>query len=433
MRLGAIADTPHTFLLAVLPVATAPKLRDDLAALRIDRSSRSRSSGLGPWLILAVVLLLVGGAGAGYFLLNERLAGAIAVKVDTVRLVSPAQMNTVLTATGYLESRQQAAVGAKSAGRVARVLVEEGHKVRAGDLLAELEHSDLDAILASKQAQVKYAEAVAAEGERNAAQKERDFARERSLFERKAGTQAALETAETDFHTASARAAAMAANVSVAQAQVREAEEAIANLKVYAPFAGTVVTKDAEVGETIMPGGMGLASGRGSVATLANLEQLEVDTDVKEDYLGQLEKGQPAEVSVDAVPDRRYQGRLREIIPMGDRTRGIVKVKVAIIDPDEHLFPDLSATVHFQPAKSERPADADQKRMYLPRSAVVTKDGRDFVWRLEKDHVVQAHVTTSGEPKDDLIRVDGSVKGGDRIVVDPPAELINGARVRILE
>ena len=380
-----------------------------------------------------MIALLAAIAGGGYYLLSERLAGPLAVKVDTVRLVSLGQINTVLTATGYLESRQQAAVGAKAPGRVARVLVEEGDKVHAGDLLAELEHSDLDAMLASKTAQVRYAEAVAAEAKRQAAQKERDFAREQSLFDKKAGTQAALETAETDFHTAAARAEALSANVAVAQAQVREAEEAIANLKVIAPFAGTVVTKDAEVGETIMPGGMGLASGRGSVATLANLDQLEVDTDVKEDYLGQLEKGQPAEVSVDAVPDRRYQGRLREIIPMGDRTRGIVKVKVTIVDPDEHLFPDLGATVHFQPAKSERAVDADQKRMYLPLSAVVTKDGRDFVWRLEKDHVVQAHVTTSGEPKDGLIRVDGSVKGGDRIVVDPPAELINGARVRILE
>lgn len=414
-------------------MASATKLRDDLAALRIDRTMRTQRSGLGKWFVLAVVALVLAAAGGAYFVLSDRLAGPIAVKVDTVRLVSLGQINTVLTATGYLESRQQAAVGAKAPGRVARVLVEEGAKVRAGDLLAELEHSDLDAMLASKQAQVKYAEAVAAESKRQAAQKERDFAREQSLFDKKAGTQAALETAETDFHTAAARAEALGANVAVAQAQVREAEEAIANLKVIAPFAGTVVTKDAEVGETIMPGGMGLASGRGSVATLANLDQLEVDTDVKEDYLGQLEKGQPAEVSVDAVPDRRYQGLLREIIPMGDRTRGIVKVKVTIVDPDEHLFPDLGATVHFQPARSERAVDADQKRMYLPLSAVVTKDGRDFVWRLEKDHVVQAHVTTSGEPKDGLIRVEGSVKGGDRIVLDPPAELINGARVRILE
>jgi RND family efflux transporter MFP subunit len=415
-------------------VATASKLRDELAALRIDRSRASQPSGMGRGLIFALVVLLVGGGGAaGYFLLKDQLAGAIVVKVDTVRLVSLGQMNTVLTATGYIESRQQAAVGAKAPGRVARVLVEEGHKVRAGDLLAELEHSDLDAILASKQAQVAYAEAVAVESKRQAAQKERDFAREQSVFEKKAGTQAALETAETDYHTSAARADALAANVAVAKAQVREAEEAIANVRVYAPFAGTVVTKDAEVGETIMPGGMGLASGRGSVATLANLDQLEVDTDVKEDYLGQLEKGQPAEVTVDAVPSRHYQGRLREIIPMGDRTRGIVKVKVSIVDPDEHLFPDLSATVHFQPARSERATDADAKRLFLPLAAVVTKDTRQFVWRLEKDQVVQAGVTTSGEAKDGLIRVEGSVKGGDRVVIDPPVELINGARVRILE
>lgn len=415
-------------------MATASKLRDDLAALRIDRSDRSRDAGPRRGLIIGfVLLLLAAAAGGGYFALRDKIAGPIAVKVDTVRLVSQGQINTVLTATGYLESRQQAAVGAKSAGRVARVLVEEGDKVRAGDLLAELEHSDLDAMLLSKQAQVRYAEAVAAESKRQAAQKERDFAREQSLFDKKAGTQAALETAETDYHTAAARAEALAANVAVAQAQVREAEEAIANLRVFAPFAGTVVTKDAEVGETIMPGGMGLASGRGSVATLANLEQLEVDTDVKEDYLGQLEKGQPAEVTVDAVPDRRYQGRLREIIPMGDRTRGIVKVKVTIVDPDEHLFPDLSATVHFQPARSERAADADAKKTYLPLSAVVKKDDRECVWRLDGDHVMQAFVTTYGEPKDGLIRVEGSVKGGDRIVVDPPGELINGTRVRILE
>jgi RND family efflux transporter MFP subunit len=287
--------TSRPALCSCLPVATAPKLRDELAALRIDRSRQSRPSGIGRGLTLALVLLLVVGGGVGvYFALGDRFARPIAVKIDTVRLVSLGQINTVLTATGYLESRQQAAVGAKAPGRVARMLIEEGHKVRAGDLLAELEHTDLDAMLASKKAQVKYAEAVAAEAKRQVAQKERDFAREQSLFAKKAGTQAALETAETDYHTAAARADALAANIAVAESQVHEAEEAIANLKVYAPFAGTVVTKDAEVGETIMPGGMGLASGRGSVATLANLEQLEVDTDVKEDYLGQLEKGQPA-------------------------------------------------------------------------------------------------------------------------------------------
>ena len=265
--------------------------------------------------------VLFAGSGTGlYFLLfRDRPVGAIAVKVDTVRLISAGKFSTVLIATGYLESRQQAVVGSKAPGRVARVLVEVGQKVCGGDLLVEFEHADLDAMLLSRQAQVHHAEAAAAEAKRIAAQKQHDFAREQSVFDRKAGSQAALEAAEADYQIAAAHTAALVANFAVAQSQVREAQQAIANMHIRAPFAGTIVTKDIEVGETIGTGGAGVSCGRGSVVTLANLEQLEVDTDVKENDLGQLEKGQPAEVSIDAVPSRRYQGRLREIIPLGDR------------------------------------------------------------------------------------------------------------------
>ncbi|MBI2826629.1 MAG: efflux RND transporter periplasmic adaptor subunit [Planctomycetia bacterium] len=415
-------------------MATAPKLREELASLRIDRSKRSsHGAGRAAFWVAVLALALVGGGIGAFFLLHDRISPPPAVKVDTVRLMSPGQVDTVLTATGYLESRQQAAVGAKAPGRVARVLVEEGDKVEQGDLLAELEHADLDAILASKQIAVKYAEAVLAEAKNHVAQRERDFAREQALFARNAGTQVALETAETEYRVAAAHVDALEANVAGTKASVREAQEAIANLQVHAPFAGTIVTKDAEVGETIMPGGMGLASGRGSVATLANLDQLEVDTDVKEDYLGQLMKGQPALVSVDAVPNSRYRGRLREIIPMGDRTRGIVKVKVTVLNPDERLFPELSATVHFQPARSEREAGADTKQMFVPAAAVVERQDRKFVWRLEQDHVAQVSVTTDGESRNGLVRVEGNLQGGQRVVIDPAAELTEGARVRVLE
>jgi len=378
-------------------------------------------------------MLLAGGGAGLYFAFGEQLQRPLAVRVDTVRLVSLGQVNTVLTATGYLESRQQAAVGAKSPGRVAQVLVEEGDKVEKGDLLAELEHADLDAMLASRKVQVQHAEAMLNESKRILAQRERDFGREQSLYEKKVGTQSAFETSETEYQTAAVRVEALTASLELTKAQVHEAEEAVANMRVFAPFAGTVVTKDAEVGETIMPGGMGLASGRGSVATLANLDQLEVDTDVKEDYLGGLEKGQPAEVSVDAVPSRRYQGKLREIIPMGDRTRGIVKVKVTILDPDEHLFPDLSATVHFQPAKGERPADDGEKKLFINRTAIVQEGHRQYVWRIEQDHVVQVTVESEGEAKDGLSLITGNIRSGDRLVLDPSPELADGLRVRIEE
>ena len=193
-----------------------------------------------------------------------------------------------------------------------------------------------------------------------------------------AGTKSALETAETDFKTAKAHADAKASAVRAAEAHVREAEVAIENMHVYAPFDATVISKDAELGETIMPGGMGPAPAAVAWRRWRISGALEVDTDVKEDYLAHIRRGQPAEVLVDAVPDRRYRGRLREIIPMGDRTRGIVKVKVEVLDADERLFPELSATVHFLPEKDEKSTGDATQALFVPLSAVVKIEGAAF-------------------------------------------------------
>ncbi len=223
--------------------------------------------------------------------------------------------------------------------------------------------------------------------------------------------------------------------MAAAKSAVVEAEEAIRNMFVYAPFDGTVISKDAEQGESIMPGGMGASSGRGSVITLANLDQLEVDTDVKEDYLGQLHAGQPAQVAVDAVSDRRYKGRLREIIPMGDRTRGIVKVKVAVLDPDERLFPELSATVHFLPDQSDESQanQALEKGVFAPVAAIKGEGEDKYVWALDGAEVRRAQVKTQGEPHDGLLRVTGELSGGEQVVTDPPADLQPGDEVKIAE
>ncbi|HVJ85008.1 MAG TPA: efflux RND transporter periplasmic adaptor subunit, partial [Caulifigura sp.] len=144
------------------------------------------------------------------------------------------------------------------------------------------------------------------------------------------------------------------AAVALAEAKVQETEQFKENMIVRAPFDGTVISKDAEVGESILPGGMGEASGRGSVVTIADLERLEVDCDVKEDYIGRVLSGSPAEVAVDAVPNRRYSAKVRKVIPMGDRARATIKVKVAITDADERLFPNMSAKVYFLPEPGEK-------------------------------------------------------------------------------
>lgn len=363
------------------------------------------------------------------------------VKVETVRIMTLGQVSAQLTATGYLESRWQAAVGAKVPGRIANIPVEEGDEVQAGDILAELEHSDLDASLASRKVAVLLAAAQVSEAEYTLAQSERNMNRQRQLLERNAGTVEAVEQAETAYQVAQATQQARVAALDAAKSNVIEAEEAIKNMFIYAPFDGTVVTKDAEQGESIMPGGMGASSGRGSVITLAKLDELEVDTDVKEDYLGALRKGQPAQVIVDAVPNHRYKGKLREIIPMGDRTRGIVKVKVHILDPDDRLFPELSATVLFLPDAPTGTAETDQaqeKGVFVPVAAIQgtgpDKTNRDkFVWFLEQDRVRKLAITTDGAVNEGLIAVKAGLAGGERVIIDPPPDLKDGDQVKLSE
>ena len=409
-------------------------LRGELSSLKIDRSKARKPSLIGRlvWIVLGLAILAGIGGGA-YWALQDRLFPLPEVKVESVRIMTKGQVSAQLTATGYLESRWQAAVGAKVPGRIASIPVEEGDKVRTGDVLAELEHSDLDASLASRKVAVTLAEAQISEAEYTLAQNERNMDRQRQLLERNAGTIEAVEQSETTYRVAQATLAAREASLASAKSSVTEAEEAIKNMFIYAPFDGTVVTKDAEQGESIMPGGMGASSGRGSVITLAKLDELEVDTDVKEDYLGQLRKGQPTQVVVDAVPNHRYKGRLREIIPMGDRTRGIVKVKVTILDPDDRLFPELSATVLFLP---DTPAggesnQAQEKGVFVANAAVQGSGDEKYVWLVEQDRVRKHEITTTGDTNEGLVEVKEGLTGGERIVVDPPPGLKDNDQVKL--
>jgi RND family efflux transporter MFP subunit len=417
------------------PLAKPSANRGELASLKIDRS-RSRSTPASTKLLWIAILLALLAAlvGAGYWALRDRLFPLPVVKVESVRIMTLGQAKTELTATGYLESRWQAAVGAKVPGRIANIPVEEGDVVKEGDVLAELEHSDLDAMLASRKVAVTLAEAQLAEAQSNLDQAKRDFERESDVFQRLAGARSTMERAQATYFAAQSIVGARAAAVAAAKSAVTEAEESIRNMFIYAPFAGTVLTKDAERGESIMPGGMGASSGRGSVITLAQLDKLEVDTDVKEDYLGSLRTGQPAQVLVDAVPDRRYKGRLREIIPMGDRTRGIVKVKVEILDPDERLFPELSATVNFLPEQTEAEAEASLKKgIFAPIAAIQGDGSNQFVWICEDNKVKQATIKVVGEANDGLVPVEGALVGGEQLVISPPPNLKSGDEVKIAE
>ncbi len=342
------------------------------------------------------------------------------VRLAKVTIERGRAADATVVATGYLESRRQAKIGARAPGRIEVVNVEEGIRVEAQQVLAVLEHADLDASLAAARATLQKARADLAEHEVLIEQSKRDHLRAERLFATGSITDAEYEEAKYRYESAVARRASLEAEVSLAEARVREAEQMLENMFIRAPFDGTVISKDAEVGESILPGGMGEASGRGSVVTVADLEHLEVDCDVKEDFISRIVPGQAAEVAVDAVPERRYEGRVRKIIPMGDRARATIKVKVEIVEPDDRLFPDMSATVHFLPEGSAASEPDAPPRVFCDSEAIQRDAQGTFVWVLDADNRLRRQDVTVGAERDRRLEVTSGLEGTERVVIAPP-------------
>lgn len=417
---------------------------DALSKLRIDRSDESRSHGKRSWRIVwAIVLLLLIGVfgfavalGTGsigdWVAVPDALRPRTEVRVATVTVESGRSADALVVATGYLESRRQAMIGARAPGRIQEVHVEEGSNVKQGDVLAILEHADLEASLAAVQATLTRARAELAEQAVVVARTQSDFARSEELFAAQIMTEADYDAAKFGHQAAVARVDALKAAIELSQARVREAEQLKENMFIRAPFDGTVISKDAEVGESILPGGMGEASGRGSVVTIADLEHLEVDSDVKEDFIARIKVGRLAEVAVDAVPDHRYQGQVRKIIPMGDRARATIKVKVEILDIDERLFPNMSSTVYFLPEQTTD-VPSDHRRVFARRSAIVDSTSGSYVWIIGDEDRVQRLDIVAGDTHDNRTEIKEGLTGGERVVLDPPDELRDGHRVKLAD
>lgn len=428
-------------------VASTDKTDDALSRLRIRRDESPRRRSVFGRLLRGVVwLAVVGALGAGGWWLGRSrgwiprisavdvlptaLQSRPEVRTERVVIEQGRSADALVVATGYLESRRQAKIGARAPGRIEVVNVEEGSRVAEDEVLAVLEHADLDASLAATRATRNRARAELAEQDVLIEQKQRALRRAEELQPSGSITEAEFDTAKFEYDSAVARKASLQAAIELAEARVREAEQLKENMFIRAPFDGTVISKDAEVGESIMPGGMGEASGRGSVVTIADLEHLEVDCDVKEDYISRVESQQSVEVAVDAVPGRRYQGRVRKIIPMGDRARATVKVKVEILDADERLFPEMSATVYFLSDASSQADESTEPRLFVPADSVVRNDAIEHVWVVDDDERIRLVPITAGTTRDGRTEILDGLDGSETVVVAPADSLTAGTRIR---
>lgn len=412
----------------------------DLSRLRIDRDAAPRR----PWLAWAVIAILAAAGAAAYPTARSYVAERRAPEVEiapATQMVASAGGSTalpVLVATGYVVARHSSDVGVKTGGRLARIRFEEGTRVRKGDVIAEIEHADIEAQLEAARRAVAESEAQLTQVIAAHEEDVRTLDRQRALAKDGITTAAALTGAEAAAAVSSARVKSAEAAIASARARVRVTEEALENTFVRAPFNGVVIKKRAEVGETVSPFGVqGQASREGgAIATIADLAELEVQTEVSENSVAKLVPGMPAEVKLQAYQDQVYLGRLRQIFPSADRAKSIVEVRVTIVEPDVKVKPEMTASVTFQehrakagPAATE--ATASQAPIILvPKRAVTERDGQSIVW-VAAGGVASRRVVVVGPVRLDQVEVRSGIAPGETVVLNPPAGLTDRGVVRV--
>jgi RND family efflux transporter MFP subunit len=375
----------------------------DLSALRIDRDEPPRGRRL-LWAAVATALV----AGVAFLLVWGRRSGSVTLRpteVTTTRiaLVTPTQASTVLTASGYIVARSKAEISPKSVGRIAWLNLEEGQRVKKGELVARLESQELEA---QKKQYLATREQILAQLD-NA---RRDRERAQALLKDQIGSQQAFDAADAQVRS-------LAAQIASIEQQVRYTEELIKNAEIYAPIDGVVTVKKAFLGETVAPQGFGGAGSAGATfAVIVDLGSLEMEADINEQNLGKLSLSQPAQVTLDAYPDRPYKARLRQIVPTADRQKGSVKVKVEILDRDARILPEMSCRVVFLDPKAG-PAEGAKAKVMVPAASVVEVDGRKGALFLQGDRALFKPLGLGAVALSQIEVVSGAA-GGEEVVAD---------------
>ncbi len=403
--------------------------RPDLARLRIDRNQAPSSPGqILKWPLILATTAVALIAGLYFFVLKN--GGGLEVKVARADIIGGGGANAAgITANGYVVARTRASVASRISGRLASLSVEEGTVVRRGQILARLDNDDYVAAVAQAEAEQLRAEAQVAELRSNRDQLGRDLARSRELLAKKLEPARVVEDLESQLTSAEARINVQLAQIKSAEAAVQFARANLANTTIRAPFDGTVLRKDAEVGEVVAPVASGGGLTRGAVVTMADLKTLEVEVDVNEAYIAQIKDQQPTRVVLDAYPTATFAGRVRQIVPTADRQRATVQVKVSITDRDPRILPEMGARVEFLDTATVSPnAPA---RIFVPAAAVANVGGTTVVW-VVREGVVKRTTVDAGPVSGGRREVRSGLSGGESLVLDPSQDLSDGAKVNVI-
>jgi RND family efflux transporter MFP subunit len=391
-----------------------------IAQLRIDRKNAAPKRRRWPW---------IGGFVAIAVAVAVALSGGRPVVVETAeaRPAASDENASVLDASGYVTARRQATVSSKVTGKVREVLIEEGQRVAADEVVAYLDDTEAKTEEGLALARLNAAKTALGEIRATLADAERELARQRDLAARQLSSQAALDAASTQVDALRARLSNAQAQIPVAERQLEAARNQLANMQVRAPFAGVVTVKAAQPGEMISPISAGGGFTRTGIGTIVDMESLEVQVDVNEAYINRVSANQPVNAVLNAYPDWNIPASVIAIIPAADRTKATVKVRIALGVKDARIVPDMGVRVSF--LEERKPGAPKREGVWVPSRAIAGKDKDVAVFVVGADGVAKRVPVVLGEKRDADQLVTRGLKGGEQVVLGPFDTLRDGVRV----
>lgn len=404
-------------------------LSTDLAALRIP--TEQRGGGRKPITAVVVIAVIVLG-GVGVWLWSTRVQAA-SVRVATVvpKAGAEAGSDAVLNASGYVTARRQATVSAKVTGKVVDVLIEEGHPVKQGQILARLDDTQARAALHYAQAQLAAAKRSEGEDEARLREAELTLQRNQQLVKERVVGQAELDSSQASVDALKARIAYGQQQVVVAESQVKLQQANLDDMVVRAPFSGVAISKDAQPGEMVSPMSAGGGFTRTGICTIVDMSSLEIEVDVNEAYINRVQTGQRVEAVLDAYPDWRIPAHVITTIPTADRQKATVKVRIGFEHLDPRILPDMGVKVSFLRDEAGRGQTGPRvPRMVVPKTAVRSDNGQSIVFVLHEDRAERRAVGV-GMENGDQIEVTSGLTAGEKVIVDGPRTLKDGDKVKV--
>jgi RND family efflux transporter MFP subunit len=389
----------------------------DLSALRISRNQEQQDGPpkkIGTYIGIAVGILVLG--IAGFFLYHSLFTPAIEVILTTVSWTSPSQSNAVLTASGYVVAQRKAAVASKGSGKLVYLGVVEGDRVKKNQIIARLEDSDVRASLDQAKANLRINEADLKDAQQS-------LKRQKDLLEKGLANQA-------DYDAAEARQLRVIANIEMAKALVNGAEVALEYTLIRAPFDGTVLAKNADIGEMVVPMAASVGS-KSAVVTIADMTSLQVEADVSESNIENVKPDQPCEITLDAYPEVRYQGYVAKIVPTADRAKATVLVKVAFKSYDNRVLPEMGAKVLYLTKASDAAVSTEKPRLTIPASAIVERGGKKIALRVV-DNKVSSVIVSIGRTMGMLVEITDGLTSGEKVIDKADASITDGTKVKVL-